>query len=607
MLLACGVAAPGCGKDQPLSPAGPPPAVDAGSEDGPTVAASPVVDGVLLLPIAPPVPADLPTGIRDRLDACRRAAAAAEDVHLALGGPGWLAVRDTLEQILAFPGDAPPAILGRIRDFAVRFFLWHGSVDPGTGRRLRPRFIPGELAAAAEAAALAGAALPLPETAEPAATRTERLEALLARIRPLLFPARGSGPGEPGDASVPQGEDEGAGEAEAALARVRQSLAAAGVPLAAPVEGSRPGQLVTGGLGPDLAVIVGFRGPQDEPGFGALLAVPEPRSAAVVAALTAGEKALRRGVEDTGGGKVPAGRTPPRALVPVSVVEATGAFGPLLEAGLFPLLDGPLVADPDGDRLLLAVNLARTLDEAEPIRALVGSSSPDDETGRRRLEQRACARLVRHALAAVAGGGTDGTERRPPGFLANRLGRAAPVMEQLRALLAALHLAGAPELAGALPGGAECSRAVLDDFAASAVEHLLDTPAGREGPAAVARRVALGGLLAGGGLESVEREGRVVLRVADEGKLRQDLAGMLGEVRRIRYAGDGEAARGLIARHGSIPAAWRAAAESLSAAIGGIAAVAFVYPSVAAGASAPGVVEARVERARRRALGLDPP
>jgi hypothetical protein len=582
----------------PAAKAPAPEAADAGTGAG-RAAGDELIDGVLVLPVAGPSAAALPAGARDRLETCRRAAPVAEDIHLALGGPGWLAARDTLERILASPGDTPPAILAKIRDFASRFFLWHGVIDPRGGRRLLPRFIPGELAAAAEAASLAGAALPLPESSDPAATPTERLEALLALLRPLLFPPRGARAADGPDAS-PDGGVPSAGEVESGLARLLGLLA----PDAKPA-GPRPRQLLPGGHGPELAVIFGFLDEGRTPGFGALLAVPDPESAPVATALAASSAVLRRRVEETGGGRIPAGRYAPRAVVPVSVADATGAFGPVLEAGLFPLLDGPVIADPNGDRVLLAVNLARALDGAAGMRALVRLSSPDDGTADRRLEHRACSRLARHVLAAVAGTGTDGTEQRPRGFAANRLGRAAPVMERLRELLSALLLAGAPGITEALPGGTDCSRAVLDDFAASAVEHLLDTPGGREAPAAVARRIALGRLLERGGLGAAEREGRAVLAVADEGKLREAVAELLGEVRSIRYNGDGEAARALIDRHGAIPPSWSTAAASLTAAIGGITTAAFFYPPADAREPPAGLVEARIDRARRRALGLD--
>jgi hypothetical protein len=595
----------GCGGEDPSGTrkAAAPLVAEAG-DDAERARAPESVDGVLVL-AAPAVDlAGLSPAARDRLDACRLAAGIADDIHWALGGPGLLEVRETLEQVLAHPGEAPPAITARVSDFATRIFLWQGTVDPRAGQRIRPRFIPGELAAAAEAASNAGANLPLPDSPDPAATRTERLEALLTLIRPLIFPGRGAGASEPPDASVGSGQplpiDVGP-----RMERLRGLLQAANVHVAAAPPHSRPGQLIPGGLGPDLGVILGHRDRGDEPGFGALVAAPDPRAVAVLAAVAPREAALRRSVEETGGGKVPAGRQAPRELLPVSVLEATGAYGPVLDAGLFPLLDGPVVVDPDGDRVLLAVNLARALDETPPIRALILASSPDEETASRRLEHRECSRVLRHALAAMAGAGTDGTERRPPGFLANRLGSAAPVVEQLRALLAVLHLASAPVLADALPGGAACSRAILDDFAASAVEHLLDTPAGREGPAAVARRIALGRLLERQGLSIVQREGRVVLAVADEGKLRDAVAELLGEVRRLRYNGDGESARALVDRHGDVPEAWSASAAALTASIGGITTVAFVYPTPSGKELPSGIVASRIDRARRRALGRD--
>jgi hypothetical protein len=591
--LGCGGEGPGPEREQ--EPREPP---DAGTDALPA-AAPDVVDGVLVLPVEPIPLGALPDPVRDRLETCRRGTGIADDIHWALGGPGWLATRETLERILASPGDTPAAILARIRDFAGAVFLWRGTIDPRTGRRLRPRFIPGELAAAAEAASLAGANLPLPDLPDPAATRTERLEALLVLLRPALFTPPSARAADRPDAS-PDGGVPSVDEVESGLARLLGLLA----PDAKPAD-PRPRQLIPGGHGPELAVIFGFLDEGRPPGFGALLAVPDPESAPVATALAANSAALRRRVEETGGGRIPAGRYTPRVLVPVSVVEASGAFGPVLDVGLFPVLDGPMIADPDGDRLLLAVNLADRLDAAGPIQAIVRATSPDDGTAERRLRHRRCSRLARHALAAIAGTATDGTERRPPGFLGNRLGSAAPVMAHTRELLSVLLLAGTPSGAGILPGGEDCSRAILDDFAASAVEHLLDTPQGRESPEAVARRIALGRLLERGGLATAEREGRAVLAVADEGKFREAVGGLLGEVRRIRYDGDGEAARALIDRHGGVPASWSGTAAALTASIGGITTAAFVYP--AAGAKEPprDILESRIDRVRRRALGLD--
>ena len=89
--------------------------------------------------------------------------------------------------------------------------IHHGPVVRATGERTRPRFIPGQLAAAAQAALRNGADLDLPEVKGKglAATRVEELEMLLDLVRPSIF---GAGPEKKADAGVEDGAAEPAGD-----------------------------------------------------------------------------------------------------------------------------------------------------------------------------------------------------------------------------------------------------------------------------------------------------------------------------------------------------------------------------------------------------------
>ncbi|MCP4605935.1 MAG: hypothetical protein GY847_36385 [Proteobacteria bacterium] len=117
------------------------------------------------------------------------AALAGDNIFYGQLGPKHLVIKQVLEGILAIQNHLPGTIRSKIESYTKLFFINHGNHDNWTGKKELPTFIPGELAAAAQIALDKGIDLGTEdlEDVKLDANRLERLEALLAGIRPQIF------------------------------------------------------------------------------------------------------------------------------------------------------------------------------------------------------------------------------------------------------------------------------------------------------------------------------------------------------------------------------------------------------------------------------------
>lgn len=407
----------------------------------------------------------------------------------AEGGPQHLRIRELLAGILSNSAGIPSSITRKLEPYAALYAVNHGPVIRETGERVKPRFIPGQLAAAAQIALANGAAMDLPEARGEglAATRVEELEALLELVRPWIF---GDGPAAAPDAGVPEGE------------------------------AADPAELTKG----------------------ALVAVPAPGLEKRLAEIYAAAPALQRAVRKVGGNKSAIPSPAPTRVRPVIALAATGRYGPLLPSDTDLYWSGPTVAGEEGDVLYLA-----NVDDA--FEAAVGSKlirafARDEEEAKRRTECRPMVRPVFMALREIGGRGADGTEKKPDGWLADRLGEEYLAMEELRADLGALYLASDGKGGGLEEG---CEEAILEEYLAGALESagsgdLAGDPRWR------ARQAVAAMLLKGGGVAFAEPgEDKVaLLEVKDRAAAARSIKTALAEARRIRFAGDRRGAEAML-------------------------------------------------------------
>jgi len=464
-------------------------------------------------------------------------AVAADGMAWDAAGPRHRRAKEMLDQIVLNDAGIPASIIGRIRRYAAAFTINHGPVDRGTGKRTRPRFIPGELAAAAQGALMNGAAIefPAPRGGDLGATRVQELEELLRLVGPVIFGDRGLA-------------RQGAGEGD-------------GVP-----DGGPAGEEASAAPDGPVGGVAGFT---------------PPEWARRIAALEKTAAVLDRRVRAVGGEKSVAGRLVRARVEPIVAIDATGDYGPAMPAGTDLLWTGPVAVSPIGGRHRYLLNADAALEEEVGAR-IVREFSADPDAAARRARCRSTGRPALQILREAVGRGLDGTEKKPHGWLAGRLGAADPVVEEMRADLAALYLAADRELiaAGLLPDD-ECALAFYEDYVTGALE-MAAAGMDREGPGHAAR-MAVVGLLVRSGAAALARDGaapdRTVIRVVDAAAARAAVAEALAEVRRVRFVGDGGDASALVAAGGAwLPAETRRELRERWSALGIPRSIAFLYP-----------------------------
>jgi hypothetical protein len=597
------------GKERPAS------SVD--DDEGALAAEVPTVDaagiervgGVWLLPVDASFTADLEAPVARALAAEIDAARLGDDVLYARLGPENLRVKRTLERILEHGRELSATSRGKLERYLLGFYVHHGAVPRAAGARtnaaglLRPEFIPGELASAAELAVQGGAALDIPKgPGLLAADRVQEIEALMKAIRPAIFgrsPAgRRSGAADAGpDEATAEPAREGPSPEElAAFAAVVERLRADG--LSRP--GAELGDAQIAAPAPGTIFLLGFEPAAQGGEIRGLVGAPDPAAQAILDAVAARAAALDKIVRRQGGAKsVTEAAARGRVTRAVRDLYASGALGPLVGRGeLWHLVDGPVVEVDAGGRgeAWLLTGAAAAFDAAFG-RTLVEAFSRDPATASLRISFRSRSRLALLALREAAGRGTDGTETRTKEWSAAHLGAKAPVLAAMRADLAALHLAFDPaaQETGVVEGE-EGARALYEDYVGWAFESygFGAPPAGLEA-AAEARWAITRYLVDQGAVEVAEAEGGGLrYGVRDFGAARAAVARLLAEVRRIRFVGDAVAAAALLDTRSGSEARWRRDVEARFRALDRPRAVGFSYPRLGAADGAKGYVSARL-------------
>ena len=504
---------------------------------------------------------DLDREGRRKLEALCRASLRADELFCARRGSEYPRARRMLEQILIHIEAVPPRVAAKAQSFAKRFFLFHCGRDPLGGRPVSPRFIPGELAAAAQAVLRVGAEMPTEDLPGKSleANQLQELEALLDAVRPVIFPRREGVAADAGSADA--GTADGGAEPAAGIEELLRLLSEAGIETA-PFSPARPrAQYLRSAAGEpgEPSAIIGFRRNGIE-GFGALVAIPDEKGEEIVEAVESAAPELRARISRLGAPRILRGRSLPRTVRAVQLVDAAGSYGPWLHAGVPVPSRGPAVEEPSSGELWIPLNVSAALDRAVGA-DLVRALSAGDAAAERRLRCRRRSVIARRALRELIGRGTDGTEQRAPGFLENRLGGLAPAIDELRADLAALHIALDRELAaGPIFAGPDCAAALCDDYVASPLEWLALSRGEEPDPEQRAAIAAVRGLVQRGAVEMATREdGTRTLAVTGHDELREAVEEMLIEARSIRASGDRQRAERLL--ESGAPAAWKEAAR----------------------------------------------
>ncbi|MFO8073931.1 MAG: hypothetical protein R6V85_18875 [Polyangia bacterium] len=555
---------------------------DRGAEDLP--------GSIRIVPVEVSGAGDLDEEGRRRLMALYRVSLRADELLCARRGSEYLRARRMLEQILIHIEAVPSRVAPKIRTFAKRFFAFHCGRDPLDGRPVSPRFIPGELAAAAQAALRAGAEMPTEDLPGKslAADQLQELEALLEAVRPVIFPRREDVAPDAGDrdagardsGAVPDADEGPSGGGIVALLRISREAGIETAPFSA---GERRVQYLRSAAGQpgEPSAIMGFRRGGIE-GFGALVVIPDEKAGEVVEAIERAAPELRARISRLGAPRTPRGRARPRTVRAVQLVDAGGSWGPLLHARALAPSRGVTIEEPSSGDLWILLNVSAALDRAVGA-DLVRALSADTAVAERRLRCRRRSVAARRVLRELIGRGTDGTEQRAPGFLENRLGGLAPVIDELRADLAALYVALDPELAdGPIFGGEECARALCEDYVASPLEWLALSQGEDSDPEQRAAIAAVRGFVQRGAVEMVTRpDGIGTLEVKGHDELREAVEEMLTEVRSIRAQGDRKRAERLLET--GAPAAWKKAARLAAGRIDPPRRIGYLFPVPARG------------------------
>ena len=120
------------------------------------------------------------------------AALAGDEIFYRQLGKRHLTIKRVLEGIFAARGNVSEPLRKKIEPYMKRFWINHGNHDSWTGRKIVPLFIPGELAAAAQAALHMGIDLGAEEidVVDLGANRIQQLEALLSSFERWMFDRR---------------------------------------------------------------------------------------------------------------------------------------------------------------------------------------------------------------------------------------------------------------------------------------------------------------------------------------------------------------------------------------------------------------------------------
>jgi dipeptidyl-peptidase-3 len=541
----------------------------------------------------------LKAGSRQLAHSHWRAARAADGVLYRQLGGELARVRRMLAGVLSGGERLPGGMRAGLESYSARFFANHGSLDSCSGSKFTPRFIPGQLAAAAQGAMEQGADIGLADLPDMdlGASRLQELEALMKLVRPWIFD-RSFVPARPAPDAGVADEDAGLRAADLApvIAPLRSSLALgegaeqvwAGAviealekrdPLAAAAV-KLPDEPASG-----VRTIIGSVPVEGDPqglesAFAGLVTVADRYAEKALIELGRRAVELDRSVAEEVGAPKTAGRVQSTKVHFAQALIATGWYGPILRDR-----DGcgftPVVREPDGGGLIVLTNLAEAADRAlaGPIARALGA---EGEVAARRAKCGFRSRLAMIALREIVGRGTDGTEKRPLEFLQNRLGEYRLVVDELRADLTALYLVYSPEVRElGLIADDEYARTAYDEYVDRALAQLVPHPHGAalDRPQMQAVQIIVRSLIAKRAVVEERGETGLTLAVADYKEMRKAVGELLAAVRTIRHSGQGERAAELVkGMGGAPPAGWSESAKDSWRSAGLPAVVGFVYP-----------------------------
>ena len=422
------------------------------------------------------------------LEARQREAQALDLELYAARGEENPRIKGMIEQILLNDAGIPRSIRRKLEDYARLMWLNKGVEDLRTGDRLRPRFIPGELAAAANIALANGAAIDMPKAAGKSleANRIEELEGLLAIVRPEIFgPMRGTQDAGPGAVpSAKGGEDEGE---------------------------RRPTSRERG----DVVIL------------------PDGKLDPMLSKLWDDSAALIRSVRKVGGVKSTAPEGPGKRIRASEVLVAAGTEGDPRPIESELLWRGPMVES--GGEVHFLSNVDKAFDAAvgDPLTdAVLGGPREPGDMSNERL------RALLAAFSSIAGGGADGTGKKPSDWMSDRLGEHFRVVSELRRELAAVYLLRDESVrrAGFFEEG-EAPEALCEAYVRhAAITWILGE---QSAPLPAARAAILGHLAVAGAVSvTLGDDGRAAVTLEDKAAFERSIERQLAEIRRIRFVGD---------------------------------------------------------------------
>jgi hypothetical protein len=579
---------------------------------------------VVLMGAAGAIPLEIPDfdtldlTAKKRLVAMTEATAGIEAVNFAMAGSDVLRARTVIKGILKAGNRVPDSIREKLLPYADRFFLNVGPLDTFTGARIRPGFIPGELAAAAKAALDSGIDLGIEafEGADLGANRLEQLEALLASIHDVIFgPKKGEDAPLPEETDDTQVEDADRKDAdqkvfEASLERVTGPLAASVAALEGAEKETREAllqyaaepsddrfstfvgkyldlplgetELFLGPIGPARASAEGDASVRR---FEGVVAVADRDEGNLLTRLTAEIPELER-------------RLPGNAMFRRSkkdiVLPQVAAFH-LVTAQPFGAISLPLFRFPGPaarmvgapSKVMIFTNVLDAEDKALGD-VLASMLSATGEARSRISKWRRAAATAFWTLKATVG--YELGTRKQPGDPVKPVLRwqSSPlaVVAEMHADLAALHFAFDPKVrAIGLVPEPECGLAVLDGYLArflseAPIDPDLETAVGRS---IVARRIVVRQLMEAHGVGVSKEDGHYVVTVEDEDTLRTGIAHLLADAQRMVSLREEKTGARLIEEKGvALPRTWREDVSKRFASLGLPVQWTFLYPELKA-------------------------
>ena len=567
---------------------------------------------IATVPIHFPTLSKLPQDEQVRLYRLARAEAAARRFRDARAPKMEARAQTVLSGILKAKSRVPVSIFQKVGRYAEQYRLHGGPRDAWTGDRLRPAFIPGELAAAAQAALESGVDLGLDdyEDADLGANRLELLDRYLGSLRPVLYgtpsaaPAPQTAPApKVGDTDAPLPSSPKASSAvqaliavlppdEAAALKPLTDLFQTGDPtrytayLNAWVKAARTHELVaffdetsnTGTYGTDVL-----------PGrFQLIAAVQDADHTPMVQKIARKASYFERLLPGNAMFKRPLKSIVPPATAAYRVIAAD-PWSEAIDAGAFSY-PVPWFAQNGRDaKVLLFLDAAQAREKATG-EAVAAAFSADEPTRFLRLKWRETTRTAFLVLKNVIGyhAGTRKSDATGDRALSQLKG----IWEEIHADLVALHFSVDAEVAASgLVPEPECARALLLGYVSGLLEQAIDATeeSSLRYRRAAARRVVVRGLLKSGAVSVDRVDGHFQVLLRDEAAARKNIEEQLAEAARILALGALDDAQSIVDTDGGpLPKSWRTDAVARLSAAGVAPKNAYLFSRIIAAEDAAG-------------------